>query len=382
MAALPLLLALALLSPVVRAQDAPAPDRAAILAEIDSWRHGQLVHVTPPAPLTAEFEPKLDVIEGRVKEASDPKDLLQLNNDFKAWQHDLLLKRFAENKKEGLAPGTLNGFSRDQREQIQTIQAQTDMIAQARLKQSAPQLFDGGGAAGDAVEAGGLGADASPAAGAAAPAGLHIDDVAPPPAVTSQPLSFSSLWNYIDQSRGYKVAEAVFTRAKGFAGYCYASVKEGFIAAKDKLWAKISSPTASAQIGIPPGLAVDYQRAVNKNPALLAKLGYRRVDVSSIPGQDPSVIPSGTIFDFAPGCAGYSREAGHIEIVGARSMLGDIPRSGRPELTPDEALACSDGCHGRTLNYFRTYGRKGCMSMYVPVSDHTAERAAPAPLNG
>ncbi|HXS99807.1 MAG TPA: hypothetical protein VN915_03980 [Elusimicrobiota bacterium] len=361
----PLLLALALLSPVCRAQT--PPDRAALLAEIDSWRHAQLVHVDPPAPLTAEFEPKLDAIEDKVKASSDPADLAQSSKDFKAWQHDLLLKRYALNKRVGLEHGTLNAFSKSQREQIRAIAAEADGMAQARLKQSDAQLFDGGGAAGEASVNGQPGNGASAAGAAAAPAGLHINDVAPPPPVTSSALSFSSLWNYIDHSRGYNVAEAVFTRARGFAGYCYASVKEGFIAAKDMLWAKIKSPTESGEIGIPPALAADYQRAVNKNPALLAKLGYRRVDVSTIPGDDPSVLPSGTLVDFAPRCAGYSVEAGHIEIIGARSMLSDIPRGDRPSLSADEALACSDGCHGRSLNYFRTYAKKGCMSMYVPV---------------
>jgi hypothetical protein len=352
-----------LLSAVARAQ----PDRAATLADIDSWRHGQLVHVDPPAPLTAEFEPKLDAIEAKVQAAADPTALASAQNEFAGWQHDLLLKRFALSKKEGVAHGSLNGFSRQQREQIHAIGAQTESISQARLKQTAPQLFDGGGADGDAPVEGGARASASPSGDAAAPAGLHFGEVAAPPPVTSAPLSLSSLWSYIDQTRGYKVAEAVFTRATGFAHYCYASVKEGLIAAKDMLWAKIKSPAESGEIGIPPGLAADYQRAVNANPVLLAKLGYRRVDVSSIPGEDPSVIPSGTIVDFAPSCAGYSAKAGHIEIIGARSMLADIPRGARPSLTPDEALACSDGCHGRSLNYFRTFGRKGCMSMYVPV---------------
>jgi hypothetical protein len=355
-----------LLSSLTLAQTTP-PDQKTLLADIDSWRHGQLVHVDPPAPLTVEFEPRLDAIEARVKATEDPNSLAEAQRDFKTWQHDLLLKRFTISKRAGLARGTMNGYSREQRQQIQAIAAQTDAISQARLKQTAPEMFDGGGAEGDAV-AGGPGGNSSSASGnPAPPAGLHINPVAAPPPVTSAPLSFSSLWNYIDNSRGYKVAEAVFSRATGFAHYCYAAVKQGFIAAKDMLWSKISSPTQSAEIGIPPALAVDYQRAVNGNPALMAKLGYRRVDVSSIPGNDPSIIPSGTVFDFAPRCAGYSPKAGHIEIVGARSMVNDIPRRARPALDANEVLACSDGCHGRTLNYFRTYGRQGCMSMYVPV---------------
>lgn len=360
--------ALLLLASLSRAQPAAPPDQKTLLADIDSWRHAQLVHVDPPAPLTVEFEPRLDAIEARVKAAADADALSAAAKDFKTWQHDLILKRFTMSKKEGIARGSLNGFSREQRLQIQAIAAQTDAISQARLKQTAPEMFDGGGASGDATVDGPAGNAPSPSNGnPAPPPGLHINPVAPPPAVTSSPLSFSSLWNYIDNSRGYKVAEAVFERATGFAHYCYAAVKEGFIAAKDMLWAKISSPTESGEIGIPPALAVDYQRAVNGNPALMAKLGYRRVDVSSIPGDDPSIIPSGTVFDFAPRCAGYSAKAGHIEIVGARSMIDDIPPRARPNLAADQALACSDGCHGRTLNYFRTYGKQGCMSMYVPV---------------
>ena len=381
------------LTTAARAQPAPAaaeaavPDKQSFDAEIQSWRT-RLPHVDPPSPLTTEFEPRLDRIAAAVKAAKGAAGLVQPRKDFEAWRHDVVLKSYQQARGMGLANGTLNQFSEQQRALIDTLAAQRRQIMAPVLARAATatgdgsrMFYDNDGRTGGAIMMPGNFGSPKPAAINAQPQGVHLRTAGTPPPVTSSALSFQSVLDYVDSTRGGRIAHAVASRAVGFTHWCFAAVKEAFISAKDKLWATISDPTESGEIGIPPGLAADYARALNKNPQLMAKLGYRRVDPSTLPGNDPSVVPEGTVFDFAPGCAGYSAGAGHIEIVAARARLAEIPRRARPELDAGEVLACSDGCHGRTMNYFRTYGgerrvgravRPACMNMYVPVKDAPA----------
>lgn len=362
-----------LLAPSARAQ-APAPlGREAFDSEIEAWRV-RLPHVDPPAPLTVEFEPRLNAIAAAVKAAKTPAALERPRKDFDAWRHEVVLKSYREARGQGLFTGTLDQFSEHQRQLLEAYAAQrrqalVPILAKAETASSGSRLFyDNDGRSGTDLELSGGFSPSRRAAVNAEAQGVHLRSGEAPPPVTSAALSFQSVIDYVDSTRGGRIAHAVASRAVGFTHWCFASVKEAFIRAKDKLWSRVSDPTGSGAIGIPPALAADYARALNKNPQLMAKLGYRRVDPRTLPGGDPSVVPEGTVFDFAPGCAGYSAGAGHIEIVAARSRLPEIPVRARPSLAAGEVLACSDGCHGRSLNYFRTYGRT-CMSMYVPVVD-------------
>jgi hypothetical protein len=384
MKALPLLACL-LLSPSARAQQpaAKAESRDEVLNEIEAWRI-RLPHVDPPAPLTAEFEPRLDKIAGSMKSAKNAADQVQPRKDFEAWKHEISLKMFQQSRAQGVETGTLNQFSGAQRALVESYAQQRRAVLAPVIQKAAQAngdgaklFYDGDHNVSAPIMIPGNFGSPKPTAVNAESQGVHLRTGDTPPPVTSAPLSFQSVLDYVDSTRGGRIAHAVASQAVGFTHWCFAYVKDAFISAKDKLWSRISDPTQSGEIGIPPAIAADYARALNKSPELMAKLGYRRVDVSTLPGNDPSVIPEGTVFDFAPGCAGYSAGAGHIEIVAARSRLGEIKRSARPDLDSDQALACSDGCHGRTLNYFRTYGsarrvgryvRPACMNMYVPVS--------------
>ncbi|HEX4046873.1 MAG TPA: hypothetical protein VH309_03520, partial [Elusimicrobiota bacterium] len=217
MKALPLFACLLLFAGRARALGEAAPDpapanaasfpgRDAMLAEIDSWRQGQLVRVTPPDPLTAEFEPRLDDIQLAVKLAGSEDDLVQPRKDFKAWQHDLLVKKYAVTRREGLTRGSLGRFSRDQRERVATIAANAAQVSSARLSQTSAQFFDGGGGDSGAVDPGESGGARRASSFAfsgssAAPAspGLRIVPTPPPPP-TPKPLSLASLRDYFDRS--------------------------------------------------------------------------------------------------------------------------------------------------------------------------------------
>jgi hypothetical protein len=360
------------------------PGRAAFDAEIQAWRT-LLPKTDPPTPLTTEFEPRLDKIAEAVKAAKDADGLVQPRKDFETLSHELVLRNFRQSQAQGLRPGTLAEFSERQRALVETNAAQRRQMMAPVMSRAATaagdgsrMFYDNDGHNGAAIMLPGNFGSPRAAVVNARSQGVHLHTGDTPPPVTSAALSFQSLFDYVDSTRGGRIAHAVASQAVGFTHWCFAAVKEAFISAKDKLWAKISDPTESGEIGIPPAVAADYARALNKNPQLMAKLGYRRVDVTTLPGNDPSIVPEGTVFDFAPGCAGYSAGAGHIEIVAARARLTEIHSRARPNLDADQVLACSDGCHGRTMNYFRTYGsarrvgrfvRPACMNMYVPVKD-------------
>ena len=385
-----LFVVLALLSVLARAQ--PAPDRSSLLADIDSWRHGQLVHVTPPAPLTVEFEPRLDVIETAVKTAQSPEALAQTQKDFKTWQHDLLLKRFTASKQEGVTRGTLDSYSRIQRSRIETIAAQNDAVAQARLKQTAPQLFDGGGTDGSAVGAGPGGRSAtSPDSGAPAAApGLHINETPLPPP-TAKSLSFASLRDHFDYSG---ISDAVLESIQsvkdyatekihmlsGFMGECYYGVKWMLIKTH-VLPPEVAVPEEIGRIGIGSGDAFRMSIALKRNTKLQAKLHVRPLDLTTVSDADAHLIPERTMFVFDRGCAGFSSESGHIEYTLNPDKMKDLPatvfhRVGRrphgltkPTVEANEVLACSDGCMVHTMAYLRTYAKRKCLNAYVPVSN-------------
>lgn len=391
----PLFLVLALLSPIAGAQPRPAPsDRAAILAEIDSWRHGQLVHVIPPAPLTAEFEPRLDAIEAKVKAAQSPDDLIQPRKEFTTWQHDLLMKRFVASKGQGVTRGSLDDFSHGQRDRIKALAAQTDLIAQARLKQTPPQLFDGGGTDSSEVGAGGNGRPAAAAPGAfATPPGLHIN-ATPLPAPSAKPLSLASLEDYFDRSG---ISDAVLRSVEkikneaagvgrllsGFAGSCYYGVKWMLIATH-VLPPEVKAPAEIGKIGIGSGNAYMMSSALKRNPKLQSKLHVRSLDLTTLKDSDASRIPERTMFVFDRGCAGFSGESGHIEYTLHSDKMNGLSasafhRAGRrphglykPSVGANEVLACSDGCMVHTMAYLRTYGRRKCLNAYVPVNDQPA----------
>jgi hypothetical protein len=383
MKALPLLACLALLAAPLRAQDAAGRDD--LLSQIATWRAEQLVHVSPPDPLTAEFEPRLDEIAAKVKDAQGADELVQPQKDFKTWQHDLLAKKFVVTRQLGLTASSLDKFSSGQRGMIQMRLKETLAATDGR----AGQFFDGGGEGAAAVAAG-RAAGSSPRADGAAPApGLHINE-APEPAPSAKPWSLNSLRDYFDHSG---ISDAVVESVEkiknevagvghllsGFAGTCYYGVKWMMIKTH-MLPPEVKAPEEIGKIGIGSGDAYMMSAALKHDPKLQAKLRVRSLDLTTVKDADASLIPERTLFVFDRGCAGFSEESGHIEYTLAREKMADLSpsvfyRVGRrgkkykPTLDDNEVLACSDGCMVHTMAFLRTYGRKKCLNAYVPVTE-------------
>jgi hypothetical protein len=391
---------LALAPAPTRAQDeagsaAPAlPARDQLLEEIRSWRTTQLVHVTPPAPLTAEFEPPLDEIAARVKAAGSDADLEQPRKDFEAWQHAIVAKRYEVAKREGRAGGSLDGFSRAQRGLAGSFTQRNQAVAETKLG----TFYDGGGAGtdGTSVAAGGRGGRAATQAEAQAQ-GLRTNAIPPP--VTAKPLSLASLGDFIDRSG---ISDAVIKSVErikndvagfghmlsGFAGSCYYGAKWLLIKAH-ALPPEVAAPEEIEKIGIGSGSAYMMARALNGNPKLMAKLHMRRLDLTTIKKGQGWMIPERTVLVYNRGCAGFSEEHGHIEVSLEPEKIGDLPASAfyrvgrrgreyKPDVTSDDVLACSDGCAVRSTAFLRTYGRR-CLSAFVPVVA-APERQTPAGL--
>ena len=384
MKTLPLLASLALLAAQTQAQTVLA-ERGAILAEIDSWRRDQLVQVFPPDPLTTEFEKPLDDIEGNIKAAQSADDLDQPRKDFKTWQHDLLIKKFILTKSAAAT---------------RTFEVQNGRIFQARLTQTAAgtdgragQFFDGIMTNYSAVETSADHRWVSAAINApASTLGPRISP-APLPAPTAKALPLASLRDHLDRSgisdAVVKSMETIKNRVagvgnllSGFAGSCYFGVKWMMIKTH-MLSPEVQAPNQIGKIGIGSGKACMMSQALKRTPKLQAKLHVRPLDLTTVKDVDASLIPERTLFVFDQGCAGFSDASGHIEYSLHAEKIKNLPasafhRAGRshgdskPSIAPNEVLACSDGCLIHTMAYLRTYGRKGCLNAYVPVTEQAA----------
>lgn len=386
MKAAPLLLLAVCLSAPSRAQSpsgttaaAPFLEKEELLAEIDSWRSLHLSKSgsqAEPAQIS-KLRQKLAAISERVKKAPDDPSLKEARKDFEDWKKLLLSAEYAENAAIGMNASSLAEFSYGQNIAAHIVTDQH--LAFERQKASmaareAARFFDnsrqGQGAPVFAFAAADAGSPSHAGEQPVAPTfGLRINPTpaaAPPP--TTAALDWSSVSSFFDWDKGQRVAREVVERARGYVEKCYAYVKQALINA-DVL--DVPDRTQTRLAGFRPGMARMFAEDANKNPKVLAKLGYRRVDARTIAGDDPSIIPDGSILVYAAGCAGFSKTAGHIELTASREMLPHLRKSMRSQvasrLDDDQVLACSDGCSGRTLNYIRTYAKKGCLNMYVPV---------------
>lgn len=399
MKALALLACLAL-PLAARAQPKPAADREGLAFQIETWRT-RLPHVDPPAPVTTEFEPRLDKIAEAVKKAKTPGELAQPRKDFERWQHDLVLKDFR------LQPGsslTLNQFSARQRELIDAFGQQNKQMARSLKSASAAtdgdasrMFYDGQTGVGmEIMLPGHFGSPKpSPVNSEAATPGLRVTDTPPPPA-SAKPFSFAALKSYFDTSGISDAAVQSVAKIKnevagvgrlltGFAGSCYYGAKWLLIKAH-VLPSEVATPEEIGEIGIGSGHAYMMNAALKNSPRLQTKLRVRRLDLKTVKDSEASQIPERTMFVFDRGCAGMSDESGHIEIAMSREKLAVLPASVfyrtsyrgpkyKPEMGPNQILACSDGCAVRSMAYLRTYARRGCLNAYVPVGNQVVSDA-------
>ncbi|OGS37949.1 MAG: hypothetical protein A2506_00510 [Elusimicrobia bacterium RIFOXYD12_FULL_66_9] len=220
--------------------------------------------------------------------------------------------------------------------------------------------------------------------------------IAPPPGATPEmhePVSFAGLAAFADWERGKRVAlEAVGGTLKwvrSMGAKCYRFVKQALI---DAGILDVPNPQSTGSIGLRAARAKYFTEDVRKNPEILVKMGYRRADISTMTGDDPSVIPDGSILNYAGGCSFADPASGHIELTVSRPTydemrLTDPKRVRARAIDSDEVTVCHFSCTGRTMPFIRTYGtdgpprrvkgskgklvtvpgRKACLNLYVPV---------------
>ncbi len=201
----------------------------------------------------------------------------------------------------------------------------------------------------------------------------------PPPAVSAPPLglasslaqSWESLKTYMNWEGGKTVAVEAFTGTlnyvKSIGKMCWRFVKQAFI---DSDVLDVPNPQSTGLLGIRPDAAAMFAEDVKKNPKILDRMHYRRVDLAHA-SDDPSSVPDGSLLIYARGCSFANARSGHAELtVGEATYQSLHARNRRLPAIPvsgNEVRVCHFSCTKRSMPFLRTYGKQGCLNMYVPV---------------
>ena len=132
--------------------------KSKLLNEVESWRATKLPHLTPPSPITAEFEPRLDEIKAQTQGASDDSALDQPRRDFESWKNDVLRRMYDGAKAAGLTHDSFSDYAAEEESQAQffaSLQTRLAQFASAQARSAQQQLalrnliadpsrFDGG----------------------------------------------------------------------------------------------------------------------------------------------------------------------------------------------------------------------------------------------
>lgn len=195
-----------------------------------------------------------------------------------------------------------------------------------------------------------------------------------PSALTRMVYSLAELSSFIDVKRGaevaYEAVNGVLEQSKMAVHRCYNFVKRALI---DAGVIDAPNPQSTAVVGLRPNQASMFNQDVQRRPEILNNLGYRRAKMGDL-SNDPSDIPSGTIFIYGAKCAfAQYKNAGHAELSVSRAEYEkartEKPRFKIRPLDETEVPACHYTCAGRSMAFLRTYGKgdKACLRMYVPV---------------
>jgi hypothetical protein len=207
----------------------------------------------------------------------------------------------------------------------------------------------------------------------------------PPPGgflpVTSTALSWDALAGWLDFSKGYDVAREALTGtlkwARSMGSMCYQFVKQALI---DAGVIDAPNPQSTGAFGLRPNSARMLNEDIRRNPQLLAKMGYRRADLSAL-SDDASRVPDGSLLGYDAGCSFADATHGHAEIVVSDAtydlLRAENRRLPRLDAAANEVRVCHFSCTTRTTAFMRTYGtdrrtRAGqtipaCLKLYVPV---------------
>jgi hypothetical protein len=201
----------------------------------------------------------------------------------------------------------------------------------------------------------------------------------PSPAVPAAPLglasslaqSWESLKSYINWEEGKTVAVEAYTGTlnyvKSIGKMCWQFVKQAFI---DSDVLDVPNPQSTGLLGIRPGAAAMFAEDVKKNPKILDRMHYRRVDLAHV-SDDPSTVPDGSLLIYARGCSFANAQSGHAELTLGEATYQSLHASNRRlpaiPVSGNEVRVCHFACTKRSMPFLRTYGKQGCLNMYVPV---------------
>lgn len=184
-------------------------------------------------------------------------------------------------------------------------------------------------------------------------------------------MSWTTASAYFDWEKGKQVAMEAYTGTlnyvKKMGAMCYRFFKQALI---DAGVLDVPNPSSTGLIGLRPGAARMFSQDVKKNPKILDGMGYRQVDLAKA-SNDPATVPDGSLLIYAAGCSFADAQHGHAEItVGEATYASLRAQNSRLRSLPVEAnevRVCHFSCTTRTMPFLRTYGKQGCLKMYVPV---------------
>lgn len=184
-------------------------------------------------------------------------------------------------------------------------------------------------------------------------------------------MSWASLSSYFDWEKGKEVAAEAYTGTlayvKKMGAMCYRFFKQALI---DSGVIDVPNPQSTGLIGLRPGAARMFSQDVKKNPKILDEMGYRQVDLAKA-SNDPASVPDGSLLIYAGGCSFANAQHGHAEITVGEgsytSLRAKNPRLRELDVQANELRVCHFSCTTRSMPFLRTYGKQGCLKMYVPV---------------
>ena len=184
-------------------------------------------------------------------------------------------------------------------------------------------------------------------------------------------MSWASLTSYFDWEKGKQVAQEAYTGtlnyAKKMGSMCYRFFKQALI---DAGVLDVPNPQSTGLVGLRPGAAKMFSQDVKKNPKILDEMGYRQVDLANA-SNDPASVPDGSLLIYAGGCSFADATSGHAEItVGEDTYKTLRTKNSHLRALPvdaNELRVCHFSCTARSMPFLRTYGKQGCLKMYVPV---------------
>jgi len=184
-------------------------------------------------------------------------------------------------------------------------------------------------------------------------------------------MSWASLTSYFDWEKGKEVAAEAYTGtlnyAKKMGAMCYRFFKQALI---DAGVIDVPNAQSTGLIGLRPGAARMFSQDVKKNPKILDEMGYRQVDLGKA-SDDTSKVPDGSLLIYAAGCSFAHDEHGHAEITVGDGTYTELrsknTRLRELSVAANEVRVCHFTCTTRSMPFLRTYGKQGCLKMYVPV---------------